>query len=62
MGAAKNVFPQRAQRGRIVDSLHDWWTETRGQTYAPLETGGKVAFEEVPLPTPEPPPHGLAAR
>jgi len=41
MGAAKNVFPQWAQRGRIVDSLHDWWSETRGQTYVPSRPAGR---------------------
>jgi hypothetical protein len=41
MGAANEVFPQWARRGRIVDSLHDWWSETKGQTYAPARPAGR---------------------
>jgi hypothetical protein len=36
VGAARNVFPKWAHRDRIVDSLHDWWRETKGRN-APSE-------------------------
>jgi hypothetical protein len=41
MGAARNVFPEWARRDRIVDSLHNWWRETKGRTFAPPRPAGR---------------------
>jgi Protein of unknown function (DUF2786) len=42
--------------------FHPWVVDRdQGADLRASETGGKIAFEEVSLPTPEPTPHGLAA-